>query len=287
MIETVTAPNGSSWTASVLVTAGEPPYTNARTSAAPPEIEIVDPPPAGERFESSIAVTSLALFAECPRKYYLARHAGWGAGARRRLDFSLDEDSDSFEPAELPASELGTEVHAVLAEKPGEYGEEALRLARVFRESPLGAQSAAARRIEREWEFIVEIEGVFVRGSIDLWFEDAAGGITIVDYKTDEVTAAEARARAHIYKMQLALYAAAIQRELRTRPVRACLHFLKPDHVEEVDAGPDAIESARQLVRDLRAAQDDLRFNLNEGGHCRSCTYFRELCPASRGADAT
>jgi ATP-dependent exoDNAse (exonuclease V) beta subunit len=286
-IETVTAPNGSRWTASVLVTAEEPPYTSARTSAAPAEMEIVDAPPAGERSESSAAVTSLALFAECPRKYYLARHAGWSGGGRRKLDFDGDDDDESFEPAELPASELGTEVHSVLAEKPGEYEEEALRLARVFRESPLGAESAAAVRIEREWEFIVEMEGAFVRGSIDLWFEDAAGRITIVDYKTDEVTAAEARARAHIYRMQVALYAAAVQAALGARPVRACLHFLKPDHVEEVEAGPAAIEAARRLVRELRAAQNDLRFDLNEGGHCRSCPYFRELCPAPTAAGSS
>ncbi|HWD99161.1 MAG TPA: 3'-5' exonuclease, partial [Bryobacteraceae bacterium] len=279
VIETVAAPNGSSWTASVLVTAEEPPRTNARASAAPAEIEIVDPPPAGERFESSIAVTSLALFAECPRKYYLARHAGWSPSRPRRLDF----DAESFDSAELSASELGTEVHGALAEKPGEYGAEALRLARVFRESALGAQASAAVRVEREWEFLVEIEGVFVRGSIDLWFEDATGGITIVDYKTDEVTAAEAPARAYIYRMQLALYAAAVQAALGARPVRACLHFLKPDRVEDIDAGPNSIEAARRLVRELRAAQDNLRFDLNEGSHCRSCAYFRELCPAPAG----
>jgi CRISPR/Cas system-associated exonuclease Cas4 (RecB family) len=69
--------------------------------------------------------------------------------------------------------------------------------------------------------------------------------------------------------------------------VRACLHFLKPDHVEEVEAGPAAIEAARRLVRELRAAQNDLRFDLNEGGHCRSCPYFRELCPAPTAAGSS
>jgi ATP-dependent helicase/nuclease subunit A len=288
-IETLTAPNGASWTASVLVTEQDPPPESARIPRERPEFEIIAPPAPVDRSESGFAVTSLALFHECPRKYYLARYAGWRPQPRRKLDFEEDilDDGDSFEAGPLSASELGTEVHDALAQKPGSYSAEALRLAAVFEQSELGRRIAAVGRLAREWEFVFEMDGAFVRGSIDLWFEDADGAITIVDYKTDDVTAAEAPARATFYAIQLAFYALALEAAFGSRPLRAFLHFLKPDYVHEVDVGPGAMESARQILKFARSAQNDLRFELHEGAHCRSCAYFRELCPASPVGAAT
>lgn len=286
-VRSLPAPNGSQWTASVFVTDAEPEKLTARAAAAFPEIEFISAPPAADRSESSIAVTSLALYDDCPRKYYLAAYAGWSKRPRRKLDF--DDDPDEAEPAEiaeLSAADLGTETHDALAGKPGEYSAEAIRLARVFEASPLGRRAAAATKIAREWEFIVDIDGTFVRGSIDLWFEEPDGSITIVDYKTDDISAAETTARARTYKMQLAFYALALQTALGDRPIRAFLHFVRPDHIVEVIVRNAEIASARELVRAVRAAQNELRFNLNEGEHCRSCAYFRELCPASLEASA-
>jgi len=289
VIETLTAPNCASWTASVLVTAEDPPRGAARILRERPEFELIAPPAPVDRSESGFAVTSLALFHECPRKYYLARYAGWRPQPRRRLNFEDDaiDDADSFEAGPLSASELGTEVHDALAQKPGSYSAEALRLAAVFHESELGRRIAGAHRLAREWEFVFEMDGAFVRGSIDLWFEDADGAITIVDYKTDDVTAAEAPARATFYAIQIAFYALALEAAFGPRPIRAFLHFLKPDYVHEVDVGPGAMESARQILKFARSAQNDLRFELHEGVHCHSCAYFRELCPASPAVAAT
>ncbi len=39
---------------------------------------------------------------------------------------------------------------------------------------------------------------------------------------------------------------------------------------------------AGKLIADLRRAQNELRFNLNEGDHCRTCQFYRSLCPAGR-----
>lgn len=284
--ETLAAPNGAVWPASVLVTAEDPPQEGARISRERAEFEVIAPPPPADRPESGFAVTSLALFHECPRKYYLARYAGWSPRPRRKLDF--EDDSSFHEEADsLSASELGTEVHDALAEKPGEYSAEALRLAGVFRESAVGRSAAAASKLAREWEFIVNIDGCFVRGSVDLWFEDADGAITIVDYKTDDVKAAEAPARAGGYAIQLAFYALALEAAFGPHRLRAFLHFLKPDYVREIDVGPAATESARQILHAARSAQNELRFDLREGAHCHSCAYFRELCPASPSGGAT
>ena len=62
--------------------------------------------------------------------------------------------------------------------------EEAHELAERFRASELGRRAARATRIEREFDFLFDVEDVVLRGQIDLWFEEA-GELIVVDYKTD------------------------------------------------------------------------------------------------------
>ena len=60
------------------------------------------------------------------------------------------------------------------------------------------------------------VEDLVIRGQVDLWFEEG-GELVVVDYKTDDVTAAEARHRARDYALQLRLYALAVERSGRPR----------------------------------------------------------------------
>ncbi len=127
--------------------------------------------------ESNVTVTSLTLFADCPRRYYLARYLGWettrASPARRRLS----------------ASELGRQVHALLAaQEVPVAGLEALRLADTFDRSDLGRRAKKSRHVEHEFDFMFAIGDMVLRGQIDLWFEDRAGHV-IVDYKTDDIAA--------------------------------------------------------------------------------------------------
>jgi CRISPR/Cas system-associated exonuclease Cas4 (RecB family) len=170
-------------------------------------------------------------------------------------------------------------VHEILAGKNTAPDPEARRLADVFLHSDLGTRAAASPRAGREWDFIVEVEGMLVRGTVDLWFEED-GAIHLVDYKTDDVNADGLTARAGDYAAQLALYALAIERTFGRRPARAWLHFLRPDRVVEIPVDDAALRAAAKLVAQLREAQRSLRFDLREGAHCRSCQFYRTLCPA-------
>ena len=210
-------------------------------------------------------MTSLAVFADCPRKYYLQRYIGWN-GSFSKFD---SEDLPEEEETDENAAELGSAVDEIPAGKSGEYSAEAQRLANVFIASDLGARATAATRSAREWDFIVDVEGTLVRGMVDLWFEEN-GEVVVVDYKTDKAIHAEA------YKPQLALYSVAIERALGKRPQQAFLHFLRPNTLVEVPLD----YSVEGLIAKLRAAQDTLRFDLNEGDRCRSCQFYRSLCPA-------
>jgi ATP-dependent exoDNAse (exonuclease V) beta subunit len=267
-----------------------PPPACAGIEGVEDGIEIVAPPVIRDQHETAATVTSLAVFGACPRKYYIQRSLGWSTGRFRRFDpeeISGDEfDADEFAveaASDLPASRVGSAVHSILAGmEPEEKIPEAEQLADVFRNSELGARAAASRRREREWAFIAEIDGVIVRGAIDLWFEAEDGGIHIVDYKTDDLEAELAPARAAEYAPQLALYAIALERALGKKPVAAWLYFLRPDRLVAVPVDEAAAAHARALVSGLRRAQDDLRFELREGSHCRACAFYRTLCPAGR-----
>jgi ATP-dependent exoDNAse (exonuclease V) beta subunit len=259
---------------SVLVTDSDPPEAGNRMveDGESANVLTLPRPVVGGQRDTAVNVTSLAVFAGCPRKYYLQRYIGWNTGRRRRFDAeSLPEEEE--DDTDLDAAELGSLVHEVLAGKEGPHPIEAQKLADVFLESDLGRRAGQATRVEREWEFIADIDDTLVRGSVDLWFEEG-GEIHLVDYKTDAV------ARPGDYAPQLALYALAMERAFGKRPARAWLHFLRSDLIAEVPLNDGTIGNARRLIAELRAAQDRLEFELRVGEHCGSCQFFRSLCPA-------
>jgi ATP-dependent exoDNAse (exonuclease V) beta subunit len=272
---------------SVRVTDSDPPHlTHLHHDAPDTDIQIVSRPAIEDQHETTVAVTSLAVFGDCPRKYYIQRSLGWNSGRFRRFDpddIAADETDDTEEDeADLSASDLGSAVHKILAGlTPSDDAPEARQLAEVFLKSDLGRRAAVSSRSEREWAFIADIDGTILRGSIDLWFEEN-GDFHVVDYKTSDVTADAAFVRAREYKPQLAFYAIALERALGTRPKVAWLHYLRPNTVVEVLLDDNAITAARSLIAGLRKAQDELQFGLNEGEHCRTCQFYRSLCPAGR-----
>jgi ATP-dependent helicase/nuclease subunit A len=267
---------------SLLVTDSDPPLLGARVGTERPDVDVhvVSRPVIEDQHESAVTVTSLAVFGQCPRKYYIQRCLGWNHGRFRRFDpDEIDATQEDHDP-DLSASRVGSFVHEILAGlTPSEDVPEARRLADVFLNSDLGRRAAAAPRSARAWAFIADIDGVILRGSIDLWFQEKSesdGQIHVVDYKTDAVPDVAG------YKPQLALYAMALERALGIRPTSAYLHFLRPDRVVEIPIDDAALREARALIASLRTAQDELRFDLNEGKHCRSCQFYRGVCPAGR-----
>ena len=272
--------------ASILVTDSDPPqFTRSRLDTADADVQVLPRPVIKDQHETTVTVTSLAVFGACPRKYYIQRSLGWNSGRFRRFDpddIAVSEESEANDDASLSASQIGSAVHEILAGlTPSETSPEAQQLADVFVNGDLGHRAAASPRVAREWAFIADIDGAIVRGSIDLWFEEN-GDLHLVDYKTDDVTAASAPARALEYAPQLALYAIALERAIGKRPSLAWLHFLRPDAVVQIPLDDATIGAARSLIASLRNAQDELRFDLNEGEHCRTCQFYKSLCPAGR-----
>lgn len=225
--------------------------------------------------DSTVTVTSVALFNACPRRYFLERYAGLTpeipSGAR-------GEDAISDETP--GAGEFGREVHDLLAGlRLPHPSREALELAARFKMSDLGRRASAAERCEREFEFLMAMGDIIVQGRIDLWFEEG-GELVLVDYKTDRVEGVEVRERAMEYALQMRLYAQALERYTGRLPNRAYLYFLRPDVIVPVSLAPVALRAASGAVQALAAAQDEMDFPLRQGAQCFRCGFYNGLCPA-------
>jgi ATP-dependent helicase/nuclease subunit A len=236
-----------------------PPEPAAAGSSVTRIVEnVLDPPVVSGQYDSAVAVTSVAMFQSCPRRYYLSRYLG--------LEPVADRPGTG-------AIELGLDVHSALAGEPVESGE-AKELVSRFRSSELGRRAEAAGRIEREFDFLFELEDIVIRGQIDLWFEEG-GELVLVDYKTDRDESG-----AQVYALQMRLYALALERYAGRRPDRAVLYYLRSDRMVEIGLADQDLAAARNSVRELRDAQERLQFPLKVGEQCRKCLFWGGVCPA-------
>ena len=102
----------------------------------------------------------------------------------------------------------------------------------------------------------------YIRGYIDCLYQDTAGAWRIVDYKTNDVTAAELDHITKRYEMQLYVYAMAAEQALGTSPSELVLQLLRPgiEHIlpwnaearrRAIELVTEAIETATQSLPPL------------------------------------
>jgi ATP-dependent exoDNAse (exonuclease V) beta subunit len=239
-------------------------------------IELAQPAFTGQH-DASAPVTSVAMFSACPRRYYLDRYLGFSAN--RSHDTA--HDSTNVVRAKGGAKELGLSVHTILSRETQEGAEifpiEATRLADNFYKSDLGQRATSAVRIEREFDFLLDIEDIILRGQIDLWFEDTAGQLVVVDYKTDRD-----ESQASAYALQLQLYALALKTYAGKFPEEAVLFYLRSGNQVSIDLRPEALGQAATQVAAFREAQETIEYPVRPGDQCRKCSYWGGLCPIGR-----
>src|SRR5579864_6942433 len=278
-VRRIAAPHGEGFLLRLFATSAAPePLARDAGDVSPIPIETLSRPAVSNQHDSGASVTSVARFADCPRRYYLERYLGWRASGPRHLRVNEEDAGETRD--ELDASEFGSQVHALLAGQPVEAAvPEALKLVEAFHASELGRHAARASRIEREFDFLMAIEDVVLRGQIDLWFEEG-GELVLVDYKTDEVKARDALGRSELYAPQLRLYALALERLTGRFPEKAFVYFLRPGVAVPINLERTLLDDPESLVRAFRDAQSTLDFPMREGEHCERCPFFRGLCPA-------
>jgi ATP-dependent exoDNAse (exonuclease V) beta subunit len=241
---------------------------------------LVARPPVSDQHDATASVTSIQLFAECPRRYFLSRYIGWDVPLRKP-DAEEEEPLREWDERDGPsAAEFGVLVHELLAGVAVDGAPpEALDLAERFRASELGQRASRASRAEREFDFVMAVEDIVLRGQIDLWFEEG-GELILVDYKTDRVGMEEGISRAESYALQLRLYALALERIAGRTPDRAFICLLRTGQTVPIALAKPLLAEAQAGVRGFREAQSSLRFELREGDHCHKCPHFGGRCPA-------
>lgn len=241
---------------------GRPPAPEAVPGARAAEWADVVVEPGSPEPEASpvVAVTQLVHFAECPRRHYLTHVARWPEPPRA---------------GSTGARELGEEVHRLLARLPVEHpSAEALRLRDAFLRSPLGQELEQASRVEREFDFLFELDGTLLRGVIDLWFE-AGGAVTLVDYKTG---AAIAEQTMRAYLDQLGFYALALERLTGELPARAALFLLHQDRTVEAPLGEHTRARCQELLKSWADAEREGNYPMQPGDRCAWCPYEGSAC---------
>ncbi|MBA4020109.1 MAG: hypothetical protein C0483_23345 [Pirellula sp.] len=108
-------------------------------------------------------------------------------------------------------------------------------LVEAFLASPRGEAVAGAKQVFRELEFLlawpldrpVADGGIHLQGFLDLLYEDAAGRWCIVDFKSHRTTSGNLAVVAEPYRLQLAVYALAVEQILGRGPDELTLFFLR------------------------------------------------------------
>ena len=141
------------------------------------------------------------------------------------------------ELAEQEATRNGIPSHAPTVEK----------LARAALGMELVKRAAEAGTVYREVPFAVNVDGTILEGLIDLAFDDGTG-LTIVDYKTDDVPEQHLAEHAKSYRLQVGAYALAAREVFGKAPKAAALLFLRAGREIPVEIGGPLLDSVRKQL---------------------------------------
>ena len=116
-----------------------------------------------------------------------------------------------------------------------DMGKAVFKAKRIYREKPFEI-SISAHEYDASLSEAYDGEKIIVQGIIDLYFEDSAGNITLVDYKTDYCkTQEEQAAVAKKYARQLELYGQAMEKILKKSVNKKYLYLFSAQSVIELD----------------------------------------------------
>lgn len=229
-------------------------------------------------------VAPIEIDASAVKRFSISRLTGKLHHASRRPQEMAFDQSLSGTATEIDPRGLGTLVHAVLERVSLEAENQIapwcdalapLHLARNTHEAARLAEELVARflrseRFERlgkcrgmhrEVEFLLpwppekaeptakhSSAGTYLQGYIDCLIEQADGELGVLDYKTNRVDAAGAQAMAENYRLQLYVYALAVEQATGRSPSELCVHFLRPGVEVMFDWNESSRNSTYELV---------------------------------------
>ncbi len=159
---------------------------------------------------------------------------------------------DGKDPVETWCRELAP-LHLNRSVEQG-AGEAGVLLQR-FQNSPRHEQLRTARQVHREVEFLLpwavqseQASGDYLQGYLDCLVQDENGAWTVLDYKTNRVDAEGVTQAAEEYRLQLYVYAMAVEHVQGQPPASLAIHFLRPQAEVTFDWDAQARQRGQELV---------------------------------------
>ncbi len=267
-------------TRAVSILPSKPGDSEGQSPAQPPETLTVPQPPWEHQAKMVVpwdtvrfSVTSLLLYAVCPRCYYY-RYVLRVPEQPRGLDAVVRGPSavgpirpQSTAETRLRPTQRGNIIHRVCeqitdpdqlqtlleqslalegtAVDQAEYSD-LERMARRYLASSSFQRSRSVPLL-REWPFQVPVDTFVLTGTIDQVFQESDGAV-ISDLKTNHIGSNQVQSVAEQYQLQLDLYAWALTK-LGLGPVKETrLHFLVPDKVVSLPWDTAQMERIEQWV---------------------------------------
>jgi hypothetical protein len=60
------------------------------------------------------------------------------------------------------------------------------------------------------------------------------------------------------------------------------LYYLRSARPVEISLLAEDLDLVKRTVREFLNVQNEMRFRLREGDHCRRCAFYKGLCPAGK-----
>jgi ATP-dependent helicase/nuclease subunit A len=171
----------------------------------------------------------------------------WGRGrGGTRVGRAVHATIQSLPLTAGPEDVAAVAAAQAVAEAVPDRADEVAALVGAALSSEAAARARAAGGGLREVPFAMTRDGAVVEGFIDLVVPTATG-LEIIDWKTDDVTAAEVAGRLGGYRVQAGLYAAGLTRATGMPVERITYVFLRAG-VEESPGDPEALAAAADEV---------------------------------------
>ena len=225
-----------------------------------------------------LPVSAYVLFVKDPLAFWRAYQIGWkttGGDVEGRVPSGTDDEESvalDFPPSPDPR-DFGTAMHAFLEcfdiRHPEKYLEEealdrffkrlggeavpkARNILKKFFSTPLFRKLQAARKVEREIDFVLNERRGLIHGKLDILFQDAEGAWHVLDFKTAEGDAATARTSG--YDLQIELYALAVHRILGFTVRSGIIYYLENSSAVTLDFSGQGggLEKTREKITGLQ-----------------------------------
>lgn len=245
-----------------------------------------------------ISATKVAVFNQCPFKYYLIYELGYSALHSNldntTVDFSR-EDSD-----ELSANIKGSIIHKILEEGTpiNSLRVRVSELINSFNEKPNSEQSletidsivglveryysseifqkiARYREFRNEFEIYAKVNDYFIYGIIDKVIFDGDKAL-IFDYKTDSLSKSSPQEKLENYRAQLTFYALLISKLFENiKQIKCSLIFI--ENTKDIPSFSIDVKALKSIEQELDEIVNSIRYEKFKTNisHCKSC-YFSD-----------